>query len=111
MLLIYDDPESKEDTELKKLVGELKSLLSTTPKRQAKDDFVDSLRYCVAAIPWNWEGIELAKPVNADKRSDAERAREEEIAERRGLKGLTKADNLISVDDELAGWNDLMENF
>jgi phage terminase large subunit-like protein len=56
MLLIYDD------SELGKLGGEISSLLRSTPKNKAKDDFYDALRYTVTKIPWDFSfvGGELA---------------------------------------------------
>lgn len=46
------------DPELEKLVAELTSLLSTTPKTKAIDDLVDALRYAVAEVPWDFQAVE-----------------------------------------------------
>lgn len=40
-----------------KLVSELLSLPDDVEKSHAKDDLIDSLRYAVMAVPWNWEKI------------------------------------------------------
>ena len=52
MLKIFDN------SELRKLGVELLNLQKSTPKRKAKDDFADALRYCCVGVPWNFEGIE-----------------------------------------------------
>ena len=46
------------DEQLEKLVSEITSLLETTPKTKAKDDFVDALRYVCAEIPWDFAAVE-----------------------------------------------------
>lgn len=48
MLVIF------QDDELRKLDQELQSLRVDTSKTNAKDDFVDSLRYAVTKIPWDF---------------------------------------------------------
>lgn len=56
MLYIFDTPE------LRKLGAELSSILKTTAKQNAKDDFADSLRYCVATIPFDFTAIKGGTP-------------------------------------------------
>ncbi len=48
----------RSDPELDKLSVELSTLQKNTPKRQAKDDLSDALRYAVMAVPWDLSGIE-----------------------------------------------------
>ena len=54
MLVILDD-KSGEPT---KLVEEIESLVSDADKRRASDDLVDSLRYALTSIPFNFENIQ-----------------------------------------------------
>jgi hypothetical protein len=108
MLVIFDDPE------LQKLGTELTSLMRSTSKKHAKDDFADALRYCVVSIPWDWsalrgeqtemEQLELeVKPYTAEERVAME------IAERRGefTDGRQKKkDDWQELEDEFAEWNE-----
>ncbi len=55
MLCIYDD------IELKPLVREYEMLKSNTPKSVAKDDFSDAVRFAVAKIPWQFDGLSAIK--------------------------------------------------
>jgi phage terminase large subunit-like protein len=54
------------DEELKKLATECMTLRLSKGKSQAKDDFVDALRYAVMPVPWDWtvlgEGVKLLPP-------------------------------------------------
>lgn len=52
MLDIWDLPENEP------IVGELMSLTVGVDKRKAKDDSVDSVRYGVTRIPWDWSYAE-----------------------------------------------------
>lgn len=56
MLLIH------ETDELRKLGNEFSTLMHSAKKQKARDDFVDSARYAVVGMPWDWNSI----------RSDAE---------------------------------------
>ncbi len=47
------------DPELDNLSTELETLLRDTPKKDALDDFADSLRYAVTKIPWDFSHIEF----------------------------------------------------
>ena len=62
MLRIFDG-----DPELGKLVQELSSLLNSKAKTSAKDDFIDSLRYCAGHIPWNFRDAKYSVPANEEK--------------------------------------------
>lgn len=63
MLKIYEDGEQ----ELFKLVVELENLKRNTLKVNAKDDFIDSLRYTVMSIPWDFSVISGEKPEEIKK--------------------------------------------
>ena len=56
ILVIYYDPDDEEDDSYK-LVDEFESLLATTPKRIAVDDYIDSCRYATMEIPIDWEAL------------------------------------------------------
>lgn len=51
MLVIYDQHDNA------KLVGELESLMVTTPKTVARDDLVDALRYAISRIPFDFSHL------------------------------------------------------
>nr|NQU92258.1 hypothetical protein [Bacteroidota bacterium] len=46
-----------DDETLYPLTMEFQSLTNIVKKTHAKDDFIDSCRYCAVPIPWNWEAI------------------------------------------------------
>lgn len=101
MLCIQDG-----DSELQKLIIELTTLLHTTPKTSAKDDFVDALRYAVTQIPWDWTAAtgDLLEPESklVDTRSESQR----NIDERREhFEG--KEDRDWSIEEELEAWDEL----
>lgn len=97
------------DPELSKLAIELSNLLSGTPKTQAKDDFVDSLRYCCSAIPWDFDGVAgeiiKAEEINVDTRSEAQLAFDER---RRGVFPDQETEG-ASAEDELDYWQSLVD--
>lgn len=103
MLLVDDTPE------LQKLAWELANLRAETPKRVAKDDFADALRYAVTRIPWDWSVITGTKPEWEQKAKEPEKsARQREIEERKArFKSYVEEKNRI--DDEINEWNDLYE--
>lgn len=101
MLYLYDEP-----AELEKLVIELSSLKSSTSKRQAKDDFIDSLRYCVSKIPWNWDAIVIKPAPAVDNRTAAQIEKENELKERRDI--AYPGGKLSDASEEMEQWNDLM---
>lgn len=100
MLMVYDYPE------LDPLVNELSSLKNATPKNKAKDDFTDATRYACSKIPWNWDFIRSDKKV--DEKPEEEDWLKRELRERREHRVGVPGSQLISVEDELAGWNELM---
>lgn len=111
-LFIFDKPE------LQSLGHELLTLMSTTHKRDAKDDFIDgALRYPCALIPWDWTNIEKVEkkeePIEHGQRkkwTDKEWAAWE-IEQRRGDLGNPKKrhdknDSWEEFDQECDFWND-----
>lgn len=103
MLAIMDG-----DEELAKLTLELSSLQSGTPKTRAHDDFIDSLRYCAAAIPWDFDGVagEMIKEEDkdVDNRSEAQRS----FDERRG-RVSGEEETGTACEDELRYWQELID--
>ena len=99
MLLIYDLPQ------LIPLDQELRNLRISTNKKNAKDDFVDSLRYAVTSVPWNWDALILRDPIKPEKvLSPYER----ELAARRKFVVGDEDDGLITIESEIEAWNELM---
>jgi hypothetical protein len=107
VLQIFD-----EDPELEKLITELLSVQTITPKNKAKDDFVDALRYTVMAIPWNWAVIDEMK--FNEEESKKEPAKPEVFSEREMLRlqflGLDQSSE-FGVDDSISEWNGLLNEF
>ena len=85
MLFIFDKPE------MRKLGQELLTLMKGTPKKVAKDDFIDgAVRYPCASIPWDWSNIRDVDrlPANHDgtpakTKKSAEQKYEEWVDEQR----------------------------
>jgi hypothetical protein len=106
MLFIFDDPE------LRKLGVEFGTLRHETPKSVAKDDFIDSVRYIVPAIPWDW-GIVYDKLSEKEKTKPAppmETPLQYEIRTRRGERLKTdKAEDWEELEQEIESWNELYE--
>lgn len=107
MIEIFDD----EAGELGKLSHELRSLKKDTPKQSAKDDFIDSFRYAISKIPWDWsasvEDLEVLKQAIAKSRPETEAERQaREIKERREGFYAKKKDDWSEIEDEVEYWND-----
>lgn len=102
MLLVYDYPE------LDPLCLELASLKTTTPKNKAKDDFADALRYAVTKIPWNWEAIRSDIVVPAPK---APVPYEDDLRRQRRERIIVPPQELVSVEDEIQGWSELLASY
>lgn len=75
MLLVF------ETEELRKLGGELATVMVSTKKDKARDDFTDAVRYPSVGIPWNWQAI----------RTDFETAPIKKMVDSRALTGAEYA--------------------
>lgn len=53
--------------ELEPLCTELTTLKAATPKRNAKDDFCDALRYACTKVDWDWSVLNQAPPEEKPK--------------------------------------------
>lgn len=100
MLYIFDIPECEP------IINELISLLRGVDKRKAKDDSVDSVRYGVTKINWDWSktGLDLAmyrrtQPIPTP-------FQQAEIDRERDRKKMFSEDNLLQndIDQELSMW-------
>lgn len=58
--------------ELAPLYVELSMLKQTTPKNQAKDDYIDAARYSNSKIPWDFSVINAAKPIVQKQKTEQE---------------------------------------
>lgn len=104
MIMIFDEPE------LQKLGGELGSLMKSTRKEKAKDDFCDAFRYCVVDIPWDWSALK-GEPSFAE----AQKVREEPYTEAELMAMEIEARRGEFYDPrkpkEDAGWEELEDEF
>jgi hypothetical protein len=85
MLIIYDSAEAQ------KLVRELQNLKNSTPKRVAKDDLIDALRYAISSVPWNFEAamnLRLAPLIKKTVPTDTEVRRNRHKRSKEGLELL-----------------------
>lgn len=106
------------DPEMEKLVGELGSLLSTTPKTRAVDDLCDALRYAATSIPWDYSAIDLNLDFDGNlyrdqnpKKPKIETPGERCNRERAEWAGKREGDEQkeFSIDEELSYWNEMYE--
>lgn len=85
-------------------VAEALSLRDKTQKTHAKDDAVDSVRYAISRIQWNFEGVTGEKPRPVVK--------VQETLEEQRYKGLREAVRPVTdgaIEDEISFWNQLNE--
>jgi hypothetical protein len=96
------------DPELAKLVIELTSLQETDLKRDAVDDFVDSLRYCIMSIPWDFDGASGEIFKVEEKQTDERSAAQRHYDERRS--GPMPRENVTNdIEAEFAEWQGLID--
>lgn len=96
-----------DDPETDKLATELETLKVDTPKRKAKDDLCDTVRYGCNGIPWDLSvitGMELPGPAR-----NAEDGMDETERFRRGMRSQAEIDEEANttVEQEMEEWNDL----
>ena len=98
MLDIFDTEECE------KISSEFMSVKKLTLKRNAKDDSIDSVRYGVVKIPWDFSKIEREmpkfQPEPEKKLTEYEKSLADRLADRDRM--LTKNE---SDDDETGEWN------
>lgn len=86
------------------LADELLSLRRETAKNKAKDDCIDSARYAVVNIPWDYDNITGAYEVSVEKGYPTD---DEIRADRRILYDYQKPQS--TIDQEIEELNDLYE--
>lgn len=105
MLDIFDIPE------LVPLVNELLSLRTATAKKDAKDDFIDSMRYGVTKIPFDWTAVgdDIFEKESQDKRYHKEEAEKNrtELDIRREF--MFPKETEETLDDQINEWNSYYE--
>jgi hypothetical protein len=104
-LIIYHDPDDPRD-EAMKLVRELETLRVDTNKRNANDDFIDSVRYAIMEVPIDWEVVANGKPQKDDSKPEMRGLRGDEY-ERFWDKKEDEENDKNFIDDEIAEWADL----
>lgn len=104
MFVIYHDPNDPQD-EAMKLVRELETLRVDQPKRAAKDDFIDSVRYAIVEVPVNWE--EVIGGEAPKKKSNLVKDRRGKIYDNIWANKEDETADLHYIDSEIAEWNDL----
>lgn len=105
MLKIYT-----EDSELEKLISEIRTLSSTGDKRRAQDDLCDALRYAVMEIPWDFSDMDVDNESKIDqfKEIKGEKQKTSSDLRREWFMG-NKKDAEESIEDELDFWNEAQE--
>lgn len=93
MLKIYRCDENE------KLVNEIMNVTNSTSKTQARDDFVDALRYTITAIPINYEAIVVEEEKDVKKDNDFNDRRRGDEPEKHQWKD--------ELEQEFAEWNEL----
>lgn len=104
MLHIFDTDENR------KLGSELLTLMQTHAKTNAKDDLIDSLRYTLMSIPFDWTAIELVNVENQEKVIETRPLTEAEylawqIRERRGEFTPKDDSEWGEISEEIDFWN------
>lgn len=98
------------DPELDKLIVELSSLGVDESKQKARDDLIDSLRYCCNLVPWNF--VKIDKEGKDLNREEGEIARPwtEEDRRRDWVLSADKFRGGWSIEDEIDEWDSLLSD-
>lgn len=106
MLVIFDIPECQP------IINEISTLVIGTDKRNAKDDSIDSMRYGVTKVPWDWSsvGLNIELPQASDKiyktvfdEADSKRNVDVNRMRRNNFQEEINSE----IESELAAWNEL----
>jgi phage terminase large subunit-like protein len=100
------------DSEIEKLASELSTLKKSTPKRHAKDDLADPLRYTCLSIPWDLSVItgELsAEEQETIKRKASETLSEEDLRRQGTGRMSVDEEQELLLRAEFDEWNHLLE--
>jgi phage terminase large subunit-like protein len=101
------DVPSGEYLETYKMADEFESLAVETNKTKAKDDSIDSCRYAIAKIGWNWEMMNDS--LAARRKKAPARVKSEQELRREYILGDGKDVAELSMEEEIDEWNELME--
>ena len=95
MLVVYDTAE------LDPLAVELTTLKQATPKRHAKDDYADAMRYALTKVDWDWSVLSSKAPTEEVKpKSEIDLRRESYFGAAEDMQG--------AYEQEIDSWNELM---
>jgi hypothetical protein len=100
------DVPGGEYLETYKMADEFESLAVETNKTKAKDDSIDSCRYAIAKIQWNWEQMNNSL---AARHKRTPKVKTEQDLRREYILGDGKEDAELSLEEEIDEWNSLME--
>ena len=106
MLKIYYDPSDPLD-EAMKLARELESLLETTSKNIAKDDFIDALRYAVMEIPIDWDKILNGETLQVKQKNKPGGVEEMRPNARTWETKEDEEADMQYIEDEFSEWSEL----
>lgn len=95
MLQIFNTPE------LTPLVIELKSVRLITPKNMAHDDAIDSMRYGITKIPWDWSAIGEKPKIIDDRQESVEELRKNHFNQ-------PDVEDYETIEQEMDYYSDLM---
>lgn len=103
MLYIY------ETEDLTKLGAELAVLRKDQPKRKAKDDFADALRYAVTGVAWDFSD----PAPEAKEKQEAATVKlspiQQQIADRRKVFDEEEGKDVFGIQEELEEWSELYD--
>jgi len=91
--------------ELQDLSNELTSLTKETAKRFAKDDFIDSMRYAITRIPWDWSAITDA--LFSEKKKKEPELTEVQKRRKQFFEGDYEREEQLRVEEEIENYNEL----
>jgi phage terminase large subunit-like protein len=107
MLRIFDTPECEP------IITELLSLMKSTDKRAAKDDSVDSMRYGVTKIPWDFSTMQIElidPPLYDEKLTACEIADVDRQKHRDSMFKRNSSDEFNNgIQESLESWSDFEE--
>jgi phage terminase large subunit-like protein len=108
MLGIFDNPECEP------IIKEFLSLLKDTDKRNAKDDSVDSVRYVVTKVTWDFSSIQItvpdALPPTDEKLTPCQQADVDREEGRENMFKRESSDDFNNgIQDALNSWSEFEE--
>lgn len=95
--------EIDDTQELVPLMEEFETLLESTSKQKAKDDFIDALRFAVSRISWDWASITKEYVLETTKINPTE------LDYRRGEIQAMNEQFSTMFDPEIEEWNEYFE--